>query len=467
MLQVEPTIFERFSVDHLMLPKCQGFNYVLVIIDSFSLWCILLPAKTTGAEETAQLLYHNLFMVYGARTILSDRGAAFRSTLVRELCKLLNVRNVYTSSRHPQTNSRAESFNKTLLNSLRTRCETEKNWPDLLSTIAFVHRTSVVKSIGYSPYRVVFGFDPYLALDDALLPSRNLPRNVQCYFSQMEPQLKILREAVRCNQLAANEKTVATHDAKYNTKVPAFSVADRVLLLEPERSKVKLGHKIGKKFRGPFLILEAYPEFHVYKLQDCETKKVLPSMIHANRIRAFHSDRDRFFAKNAETADPSLSVTAHSTVIDEPRQHGVGVSPSAVDLPGSLLQQSQQQQQQQQPCLPASAAADTQSLQSPQPELQQQTSDGLASTSDVAADNMQEKVNDSESDWHIIKDILAHRRRKRKIFYKVQWLDDTTSWLPQCDVTDFAIDKYFLQRNARRPARRRGRVYSRSSSRVS
>jgi len=143
------TIFKRWHIDYLQLSKAKGYNCVLVCIDSLSLWSLLLPSKTTCAEESAKLLYDNVFMIYGCRTLVSDRGSAFRSKLLRSLCKLLDVTQVYTPSRHPQSNSRCESYNKNLLNALMTRCGSEIDWPDLLSTISHVFRTSVAKQLGH------------------------------------------------------------------------------------------------------------------------------------------------------------------------------------------------------------------------------------------------------------------------------------------------------------------------------
>jgi len=136
-------------------------------------------------------------MVYGAGTLLSDRGSCFRSKLVKSLCSLLNVKQIYTSSRHPQTNSRAESYNKNILNSLRTRCESEPNWPELLSTIGNSLRTSVAKNLGVSPYEVVFGRQPLSPIDHLLIPPQNLPKQ---YFENMKPQLEILKETERISQ---------------------------------------------------------------------------------------------------------------------------------------------------------------------------------------------------------------------------------------------------------------------------
>ena len=131
------SVFDTWYLDYILLPRSKGYQYALVLVDLLSLFSIILPAKTCGAEETARLLYDHLFMMFGVKTILSDRGSAFKSKLLKALCALLSTKQKFTSSRHPQTNSRAESFNKNILNSLRTQCNSEKNWPEMLSSIVF------------------------------------------------------------------------------------------------------------------------------------------------------------------------------------------------------------------------------------------------------------------------------------------------------------------------------------------
>ena len=242
-------------------------------MDSLSLFLIILPAKTCGADETARLLFDHLFMMFGARTLISDRGSAFKSLLLKALCALLGTKQRFTSSRHPQTNSRAESFNKNILNSLRTKCNSEKEWPQMLSAIAFSFRTFVVKLLGVTPYELVFGLKPRLSVDNLLLPPKNLPKSARVYFENMKPQLEILREHVRQNQLQSHLDTKRYHDAKTIVRPLTFKVADRVWLPEATPSKVKLGHKIQKKVYwsvSGFESISGFLHFQTAKLCDAE-----------------------------------------------------------------------------------------------------------------------------------------------------------------------------------------------------
>jgi len=222
------SIFDTWHVDHICLPASKGYKYALVAVDSLSLYSLILPAKTASATKTAKLLFDNLFMVYGTRVLLSDRGSAFRSKLVQCLCALLGTKQLYTFSRHPQTNSKADSFNKNIFNRLRTRCNSHKNWPDLLPSIGFAFLTSVVKSLGTSPLHIVFGQKPKLPIDDLLLPPRNLPKTAQTYFETMKPQLDLLREVVRENKIQAHQKTKRLHDAQSTVKTLTFKASYRV-----------------------------------------------------------------------------------------------------------------------------------------------------------------------------------------------------------------------------------------------
>jgi len=61
---VEP--FGRVHIDHVgPLPKTsEGFRHLLVVIDSTTLFCEAFPCKTTTAEETANILYHEIIRRY-------------------------------------------------------------------------------------------------------------------------------------------------------------------------------------------------------------------------------------------------------------------------------------------------------------------------------------------------------------------------------------------------------------------
>jgi len=270
-LQIKASIFERWHLDHIALPTVNDYKYVLVAVDSFLLFSVLMPAKRTSAQETATLLYDNILMVYGCRSLLNDQGSCFMSKLLAELRRLLNIKQIRTSARRAQTNSRWESYNKNILNALRTRCLGYANWPSLLSSIAYSFRTSVLTNLGISPYRIVFRFEPKMAIDHALLPSENLPTDVKAYVEERTPHLEIIRDVVRRNQQDANAKTQAYYNV--GSKVPNINIGGRVLLFNPTNAGPKLSHKYRPKWCGPMLVVDKHPDFYTFKLRTAKRRK--------------------------------------------------------------------------------------------------------------------------------------------------------------------------------------------------
>ena len=456
-LEIESTIFERFHIDHLSLPTSNGYKYVLVVVCAFSLYCILLPCYTTSAEETAKLLFDNVFMVYGCKSILSDRGAGFMSKLLAELCRLLGIRQIRTSARHPCTNSRCEKFNANILNALRTHCEGYKDWPSLLSTIAYSFRTTVLTNVGLSPYRIVFGFEPRRPIDDALLPAQNLPRDVQDYVNKMKPQLDIIRDVVRKNQEDANFKTQSYYNL--TAKQPKINIGDRVWLLDPSTKGPKLAHKVIPRWRGPMLVLDKHSRFHTYKLQDCKTMKILRSWVHANRLKVFHDSRDAFYTRSrvcGTPAGPTQSAAAPGVSSDKTAvgptdptfccTAPAAATTSAAAEPAEPRRRNRSTVGQNQPCATSEASTRSRGRDA-----------RAADSTGVAAPSSNTQPDTTDGAWYEIEDIIKHRKVKGVLHYLVKWKDAGRDWVPVYDITQAALDAYYVKRQSRTRRRRRRR----------
>ena len=88
-------VCSRVHIDILCsLPKTkEGFQYILLVVDSFSKWTEAFPMRTQEVKEVADILYNEIFTRYGApQTIVSDRGRNFMSKLVNALCEFFEVK---------------------------------------------------------------------------------------------------------------------------------------------------------------------------------------------------------------------------------------------------------------------------------------------------------------------------------------------------------------------------------------
>ena len=108
--------FEVVGVDYLSLGRQDDrYPYILVITDLFSKYAFAVPTKDQSANTTVQALYSGLIQTFGyPERILTDRGAAFESAIMGELCKLYGCQKSRTTAYHPQGNGACERFNQTL-----------------------------------------------------------------------------------------------------------------------------------------------------------------------------------------------------------------------------------------------------------------------------------------------------------------------------------------------------------------
>ena len=161
---------ELVHIDYLTLEPSKGnIENVLVITDHFTRYAQAYSSKTQTAQATAKILWENFICHYGfPEKIISDQGRNFESELIKDLCRIAKVDKIRTTPYHPMTNGQCERFNKTLLNMLGTLSDEEKSdWKSHLATMTFAYNCTRNASTNYSPYYLMFGRHPRLAVDVA------------------------------------------------------------------------------------------------------------------------------------------------------------------------------------------------------------------------------------------------------------------------------------------------------------
>lgn len=92
--------WQEVSVDlcgPLPLSK-HGFTYLLVVMDNFTKYVILIPLRNKESETVAKALFYDVFMTHGfPLKILSDNGQEFMSSMSQQLWKLLDIHKVTTA----------------------------------------------------------------------------------------------------------------------------------------------------------------------------------------------------------------------------------------------------------------------------------------------------------------------------------------------------------------------------------
>ncbi len=275
---------ERVHLDFLgPLPKTsRGNEYILMGVDQFTKWveCIPLPSQT--AEVTAQAVVSQFFSRFGIPLQLhTDRGSNFESKLFDSICKLLQIHKSRTTAYRPSANGQVERFNRTLMDAVRCFVgKHQKSWDIFVPQIASALRSSVNRSTGFTPNRLMLGRE-VVTPADLVLPVRSsdIPEaDAEGYVLQLERSLKLSHEVAR-ETLKSNQATMKRdYDLKIHRR--SYSVGDVVYVLNTA-SKKGSAKKLSIQWNGPGVVVKKLTPY----LYEVRLKKVT-TVINHDRMKA-------------------------------------------------------------------------------------------------------------------------------------------------------------------------------------
>lgn len=80
------------------------------------------------------------------------------SGVFQQVMHELGIKQYNSSAYHPESHGSLERFHQAYKNMIRTYCyDTEKDWDEGVHLLLFATRESVQESLGFSPFKVVFG----------------------------------------------------------------------------------------------------------------------------------------------------------------------------------------------------------------------------------------------------------------------------------------------------------------------
>ena len=261
--------WDTLSIDIVgPLPTDRRKEFLIVFVDCFSKYTILVPSRNHTANTVSEALMRHVIPYFGTpRRLLSDRGREFISSIWTQLLRTLGIQQVLTSPYHPEGNAINERSHRTLNNMLHAQLlegSSMKAWVDKIPGIMLTLNAMPHEPHGFSTSMVATGREPMLPQDlatdaDPSPSSEDAPD----YVEKIQQRL----------QLTHQQLTLPPTDTLPNPHQEGSLVY--VLTTPPERTS-----KLTLRWKGPYRVCRIPNNYQVvYEDDDVERA------VHINHIK--------------------------------------------------------------------------------------------------------------------------------------------------------------------------------------
>ena len=286
--------WDTLSVDIVgPLPADRRHEFVIVFVDCFSRYTVLVPTSNHTANTVSEALLRHVVPYFGTpRRLLSDRGRELVGEVWGNLTRSLGIQRLLTSPYHPEGNSINERSHRTINNMLRARLLEglpSRKWVDEIPSIMVTLNAMVHEPHGFSASMIATGREPTLPpdLEGEACASPSL-ENPAAYVGIVKQRLTLTHQ-----QMAPPPAPVAINS--YHEGSLIF-----VMTTPPERSS-----KLAPRWKGPFFVKRVPNAYQVTYEVDMVWRTV-----HVNHVKPAKIPADGF-PNPMPTPEPPLPPTGY------------------------------------------------------------------------------------------------------------------------------------------------------------
>jgi hypothetical protein len=218
------------------------------------------------------------------KAITVDNETQFDAKTFKTFCSQIGTKIDFASVRHPKSNGLVERANGIKITGImKSNFNHPKGkWPDELIKVVWSHNTVVSRSIGFTPFKLLFG-------DEAITPEEARTGSIRTLVSaEDESDCQVTKDTIEGTKLQAIE-----HINKYQAKTIKWR--DRKVRLK----KIKPGHlvlqrvanpdtvgKLQLKWEGPFLVVSSSRPGS-YRIKDMNDNDI-PRSWNADELRGYY-----------------------------------------------------------------------------------------------------------------------------------------------------------------------------------
>ena len=152
--------FENIMVDYIEdLAKCEGYQHLLIIMDTFSLATYTFAFKKLTSKEFLHTFIYSIYQIFRPQRLYCDNSLTFINKRVLTTLASLKVTVLHTVPRHPYSHGFIEAYIK----NYKTACkkflslDSSKSWIYLPPLISLQMNTSMNPRHMHHPFELIFG----------------------------------------------------------------------------------------------------------------------------------------------------------------------------------------------------------------------------------------------------------------------------------------------------------------------
>jgi hypothetical protein len=255
------------------------------VVKYFSKWIEAKPLATITSAMVQKFFGENIVCRFGVpKAITVDNGTQFDAETFKAFCDQIDTKIHFASVRHLESNGLVERANGIIITGIMKSIfnQPKGKWPDDLIKVVWNYKTVVSRSIGFTPFKLLFG-------DEAITPEEARTGSISTIASaEDEEDCKITKDTIEGIRLQAIDhinkyqaETVKWHDRKVRLK----NIKPGHLVLRRVDNPDTVG-KLQLKWEAPFLVVSSSRPGS-YRLKDMDGNDI-PRSWNADELRRYY-----------------------------------------------------------------------------------------------------------------------------------------------------------------------------------
>lgn len=279
---------KTIGIDHLAVKEDKNGNKVVImIVEHYSHFPQIYPAKDYTAEEVARVLFKHITTHGVFEELASDPGSSFCSDVVKQLNEWLGIRHKISLVDRHESNG-CEGSNKQFLRHLRalladTKLYDQWSSDEVMCIINFeMCSFPTAETGGFTPFELKYGREDakWFKLPDKLEPG------VQA--AELLKRLETNIQAARTVSTKLQEE-IAQERAAADGSIPHLEPGDLVLWNSRSSPCQPLTDKTLGEFMGPYRVIKQVKNDVTVRHLAIGQEKV----VHISRVRPYFGDEDQ------------------------------------------------------------------------------------------------------------------------------------------------------------------------------